>query len=100
MSKSFGNYPDPRETIEKYGADGVRVGSLLSSAAGNDLLFDEDLMLQGRNFATKIWNAARYVFMNCEEQPVTKPTSPTHYSRADLWIHLCGNARDLSDGLD
>lgn len=57
MSKSLGNSPDPLELIEKYGADSVRVGILLSSAAGNDLLFDEDLMLQGRNFATKIWNA-------------------------------------------
>lgn len=57
MSKQLGNSPDPIELIEKYGADGVRVGSLLSSAAGNDLLFDEELMLQGRNFATKIWNA-------------------------------------------
>src|SRR5690606_6835206 len=59
MSKSLGNSPDPIELIEKYGADGVRVGILLSSAAGNDLLFDEELMLQGRNFATKIWNAYR-----------------------------------------
>ncbi len=59
MSKSLGNSPDPIELIEKYGADGVRVGILLSAAAGNDLLFDEDLMLQGRNFATKIWNASR-----------------------------------------
>ncbi|QIG89440.1 valine--tRNA ligase [Chryseobacterium sp. POL2] len=57
MSKSLGNSPDPIDLIDKYGADGVRVGILLSSAAGNDLLFDEDLMLQGRNFATKIWNA-------------------------------------------
>lgn len=61
MSKSLGNSPDPIELIEKYGADGVRVGILLSSAAGNDLLFDEELMLQGRNFATKIWNAYRLV---------------------------------------
>ena len=61
MSKSLGNSPDPIELIEKYGADGVRVGILLSSAAGNDLLFDEDLMLQGRNFATKIWNAYRLI---------------------------------------
>lgn len=61
MSKSLGNSPDPLELIDKYGADGVRVGILLSSAAGNDLLFDEDLMLQGRNFATKIWNAYRLV---------------------------------------
>lgn len=59
MSKSLGNSPDPIELIDKYGADSVRVGILLSSAAGNDLLFDEDLMLQGRNFATKIWNAYR-----------------------------------------
>ena len=57
MSKSLGNSPDPLELIDKYGADSVRVGILLSSAAGNDLLFDEDLMLQGRNFATKIYNA-------------------------------------------
>lgn len=57
MSKSLGNSPDPIELMDKYGSDGVRVGILLSSAAGNDLMFDEDLMLQGRNFATKIWNA-------------------------------------------
>lgn len=61
MSKSLGNSPDPIELMEKYGADGVRVGILLSSAAGNDLLFDEDLMLQGRNFATKIWNAYKLI---------------------------------------
>lgn len=61
MSKSLGNSPDPIELIDKYGADGVRVGILLSSAAGNDLLFDEDLMLQGRNFATKIWNAYKLI---------------------------------------
>lgn len=63
MSKSLGNSPDPLELMEKYGADGVRVGILLSSAAGNDLLFDEDLMLQGRNFMTKIWNAFRLINM-------------------------------------
>ena len=61
MSKSLGNSPDPLELIEEFGADGVRVGILLSSAAGNDLLFDTDLMLQGRNFATKIWNAYRLI---------------------------------------
>ncbi|QOR73636.1 valine--tRNA ligase [Cruoricaptor ignavus] len=61
MSKSLGNSPDPIELIDKYGADSVRVGILLSSSAGNDLLFDEDLMLQGRNFATKIWNAYKLI---------------------------------------
>ncbi|MBP7506900.1 MAG: valine--tRNA ligase [Prolixibacteraceae bacterium] len=61
MSKSLGNSPDPLELIEKYGADGVRVGMLLSSPAGNDLLFDESLTEQGRNFTAKIWNAFRLV---------------------------------------
>jgi len=61
MSKSLGNSPDPLELIEKYGADGVRVGMLLCSPAGNDLLFDESLTEQGRNFGNKIWNAFRLV---------------------------------------
>ncbi len=61
MSKSLGNSPDPIELMEQYGADGVRVGMLLCSAAGNDLLFDEDLCAQGRNFSNKIWNAYRLV---------------------------------------
>ncbi|WP_345372401.1 valine--tRNA ligase [Algivirga pacifica] len=61
MSKSLGNSPDPLGLIEKFGADGVRVGLLLSSAAGNDLLFDESLCEQGSFFANKIWNAFRLV---------------------------------------
>ncbi|MEQ6121063.1 valine--tRNA ligase [Reichenbachiella sp. MALMAid0571] len=61
MSKSLGNSPDALGLIDQYGADGVRVGMLLSSAAGNDLLFDEKLCEQGRNFSTKIWNAFRLV---------------------------------------
>lgn len=61
MSKSLGNSPDALGLIDKYGADGVRVGMLLSSAAGNDLLFDEKLCEQGRNFANKIWNAFRLI---------------------------------------
>ena len=59
MSKSLGNSPDALKLIEEYGADGVRVGMLLCSAAGNDLMFDEDLCQQGKNFANKIWNAFR-----------------------------------------
>ncbi|MCT2564697.1 valine--tRNA ligase [Chryseobacterium herbae] len=71
MSKSLGNSPDPLELMDKYGADGVRVGILLSSAAGNDLLFDEDLMLQGRNFMTKIWSAFRLTQgWNKEDKPL------------------------------
>jgi valyl-tRNA synthetase len=61
MSKSLGNSPDPLELIGKYGADGVRVGMLLSSPAGNDLLFDSNLCEQGRNFTNKIWNAFRLI---------------------------------------
>ena len=61
MSKSLGNSPEPLELIEKYGADGVRVGMLLCSPAGNDLLYDDNLPEQGRNFANKIWNAFRLV---------------------------------------
>ncbi len=59
MSKSLGNSPDALKLISDYGADGVRVGLLLSSAAGNDLMFDEDLCQQGKNFANKIWNGFR-----------------------------------------
>lgn len=61
MSKSLGNSPDPIRLIDQYGADGVRLGMLLTSPAGNDLLFDEALCEQGRNFSNKIWNAMRLV---------------------------------------
>ena len=61
MSKQLGNSPDPIELMNRYGADGVRMGMLLSSAAGNDLLFDETLCEQGRNFNNKIWNAFRLI---------------------------------------
>ncbi|WP_295795193.1 valine--tRNA ligase [Mucilaginibacter sp.] len=61
MSKSLGNSPDPLALIEKFGADGVRVGMLLCSPAGNDLMFDESYCEQGRNFANKIWNAFKLV---------------------------------------
>ncbi len=61
MSKSLGNSPDPIELMKKYGADGVRVGMLLSSPAGNDLMFDEDLCKQGSAFVNKIWNAYRLI---------------------------------------
>ena len=61
MSKSLGNSPDPLELIDKFGADGVRMGMMLSAPAGNDILFDESLCEQGRNFNNKIWNAFRLV---------------------------------------
>ena len=61
MSKQLGNSPDPLDLIEKYGADGMRVAMMLSTSAGNDVMFDEALCEQGRNFANKIWNAYRLV---------------------------------------
>ena len=61
MSKSLGNSPDPLELIEKFGADGVRMGMMLAAPAGNDILFDDALCEQGRNFCNKIWNAYRLV---------------------------------------
>ena len=76
MSKSLGNSPDPITLMEKYGADGVRVGMLLCSPAGNDLPFDEGLCEQGRNFSNKIWNAFRLIkgweVANCEQPESAK----------------------------
>ncbi|HEX2393692.1 MAG TPA: class I tRNA ligase family protein, partial [Bacteroidales bacterium] len=84
MSKSLGNSPDPLELIEKYSADGVRVGMLLCSPAGNDLLFDENLPEQGRNFANKIWNAFRLV----KSWPIDHEARPTLASeRAIVWFY-------------
>ena len=78
MSKSLGNSPDPLELIDKYGADGVRMGMMLAAPAGNDILFDETLCEQGRNFNNKIWNAFRLVegwkTANIE-QPATAKTA-------------------------
>ena len=74
MSKSLGNSPDPIELIDKYGADGVRVGMLLCSPAGNDLPFDESLCEQGRNFSNKIWNAFRLV-KGWDSESINQPKS-------------------------
>lgn len=87
MSKSLGNSPDPLKLIEKYGADGTRAGMLFSSPAGNDLLFDENLCEQGRNFSTKIWNAYRFLTLNMSEG---ESYVPNHFINpdnvADRWM--------------
>jgi valyl-tRNA synthetase len=75
MSKSLGNSPDPLELIRKYSADGLRVGMLLCSPAGNDLLFDESLTEQGRNFGNKIWNAFRLVKLWETDDKIPQPES-------------------------
>jgi valyl-tRNA synthetase len=77
MSKSLGNSPDPISLIEQYGADGVRVGMLLTSPAGNDLPFDDSLCEQGRNFSNKIWNALRLVKGWTVEPGLQQPVSST-----------------------
>ena len=83
MSKQLGNSPDPIMLMEKYGADGVRFGMLLSSPAGNDLLFDESLCEQGRNFSNKLWNAFRLVrgWQVDDNLP-----QPLHTETAITWI--------------
>jgi valyl-tRNA synthetase len=75
MSKSLGNSPEPIDLIEKYGADGVRVGMLLCSPAGNDLLYEDSLPEQGRNFANKIWNAFRLVKSWKVDDSINQPDS-------------------------
>jgi valyl-tRNA synthetase len=82
MSKSLGNSPDPLELIEKFGADGVRVGMLLTSPAGNDLPYDDSLCEQGRNFSNKIWNAFRLVKgWNVDDRP-----QPASSAAAVAWM--------------
>lgn len=82
MSKSLGNSPDPLDLIEKFGADGVRCGLLLSASAGNDILFDEELCNQGKGFANKIWNAFRLI----KGWEVADITQPEHSKVAVNWF--------------
>ena len=87
MSKSLGNSPDPLDLIAQFGADGTRVGMLFSAPAGNDLLFDEALCEQGRNFSNKIWNAFRFLTMNMEEGVTYTPKLPLNSdSLVDKWM--------------
>ena len=78
MSKQLGNSPDPIELMEKFGADGVRMGMMLSAPAGNDILFDEALCEQGRNFNNKIWNAFRLV-KGWKVAPLSSPEGDTNF---------------------
>ncbi|MBN2237916.1 MAG: valine--tRNA ligase, partial [Bacteroidales bacterium] len=82
MSKSLGNSPDPIQLIDEYGADGVRVGMLLTSPAGNDLPFDEALCEQGRNFSNKIWNALRLV----KSWEIANIDQPEYAAAGALWF--------------
>jgi len=98
MSKSLGNSPDPIEMMNRNGADAVRLGMLLCSPAGNDLLFDETLVEQGRNFCNKIWNALRLVKSWQVEQSLQQP----HYCAVSVeWFRavLSKSLMDLEDRL-
>lgn len=82
MSKSLGNSPDPIELMDKFGADGVRMGMLLSAPAGNDILYDDKLCEQGRNFCNKIWNAFRLV----KGWETVDAPQPEYARKATLWF--------------
>lgn len=109
MSKSLGNSPDPLDLINKYGADGVRVGMMFSSPAGNDLLFDEEYCVQGRNFSNKIWNAFRLIHQliqktssdaKIEEAQINAIELFENYFYAQLdFINDCFNKFRLNDAL-
>ena len=95
MSKSLGNSPDPLDLIERFGADGVRMGMMLSAPAGNDILFDDTLCEQGRNFNNKIWNAFRLV----KGWQVADIEQPEYATLATQWFEsmLAKTAADVDD---
>lgn len=99
MSKSIGNSPDPLELMERYSADGVRVGMLFSSPAGNDLLFDEALCEQGRNFTNKIWNAFRLTQSWIVDKNIEQPNSA---AAAIEWFeaNLGKHAKTINDQMN
>jgi valyl-tRNA synthetase len=107
MSKQLGNSPDALKLIETYGADAVRVGLMLSSAAGNDLLFDENLCQQGKNFSNKIWNAYRLIDSWEIDTTIAPPTEATealewyanHFEKRVLWIDKNFDRYRISDAL-
>ena len=86
MSKSLGNGIDPMEIVEKYGADALRYALVTGNAPGNDQRFQEEKIEAGRNFANKIWNAMRFVLMNCPLDLSFDDVDPSHYTLEDKWI--------------
>lgn len=107
MSKSLGNSPDPLDLIEQYGADAVRSGILMSAAAGNDLMFDEKLMLQGRKFVTKIWSGFQLINIwevdsNIEQPQYAKSAIAFYEAKFQKVLHFVEEQFDkyrLSDAL-
>jgi valyl-tRNA synthetase len=96
MSKSLGNGIDPLEIIDKYGADALRFALVTGNAPGNDQRFQEDKIEMGRNFSNKIWNAMRFVIMNCGDDLSYESVDPSKYTLEDKWI-LTGLNRLISE---
>ncbi len=96
MSKSLGNGIDPLEIIDKYGADALRFALVTGNAPGNDQRFQEDKIEMGRNFSNKIWNAMRFVIMNCPDDLSYGSVDPEKYTLEDKWI-LTGLNRLISE---
>lgn len=99
MSKSLGNSPDPIELIDKYGADGVRMGMLLAAPAGNDILFDEHLCEQGRNFCNKLWNAFR-LLSGWEVDSTLQPTAVSTVANRWFEARLSQTIEQIDDLFD
>ena len=86
MSKSLGNGIDPLDVIEKYGTDALRFALSVGNAPGNDLRFSEEKVEAGRNFANKIWNAARFALMNLDNEPDFSKVDRSRFTLEDKWI--------------
>ncbi|MBR6405988.1 MAG: valine--tRNA ligase [Lachnospiraceae bacterium] len=102
MSKSLGNGIDPLEVIEQYGADALRMMLLTGNAPGNDMRFSEKRMQACRNFANKIWNAARFIMMNLEKAEIPENMDPENLTLPDRWILSRVNrlSQEVTDNLD
>lgn len=102
MSKSLGNSPDPLKVINDYGTDALRFTINYIAPAGQDVLFSTDKCELGRNFANKIWNAARFLLMNAQNIPLNENLSNSHQDIVDSWIYSRFNKtiRDLENSLD
>lgn len=101
MSKSLGNGIDPLEVIDKYGADALRLTLITGNAPGNDMRFYWERVEASRNFANKLWNAARFIMMNLEDRQIKEPDI-SHLKPADQWILSTVNtlARDVTENMD
>jgi len=101
LSKSLGNSPDPLDLIAKYGADALRIGILRITPEGKDVIYKEESIQQGRNFLNKIWNAARFILMNCKEGD-RGSTEGVNLYKADRWIisRVMGLIKETEDLID